>query len=91
MNELASFFADSAVTWRAWQWAHNLIFGLLLSLFLFLLCPRMASVSQFTAEQAMVLLDFGSKMDMTLLDSVVSCFYNTVGPQVRQRVYITSS
>lgn len=55
----------------------------LFSLFLFLLCPRMASVSQFTAEQAMCLLDFGSKMDMTLLDSVVSCFYNTVGPQVR--------
>jgi hypothetical protein len=46
---------------------------------------RMASVSPFTPEQAMRLLDFGNKMDMSLLDSVVSCFYNTVGPQVRQR------
>ena len=45
----------------------------------------MASVSQFSAEQAMCLLDFSNKMDMTLLDSVVNCFYNTVGPQVRER------
>ena len=44
----------------------------------------MASVSQFSAEQAMCLLDFSNKMDMTLLDSVVNCFYNTVGPQVRE-------
>ncbi|CAI8039372.1 Exportin-1 [Geodia barretti] len=41
----------------------------------------MASVSPFSAEQAMRLLDFGNKMDMSLLDSVVSCFYNTMGPQ----------
>jgi hypothetical protein len=41
----------------------------------------MASVTQFTAEQAMRLLDFSGKVDMTLLDAVVNCFYNTVGPQ----------
>ena len=44
----------------------------------------MASVTQFTAEQAMRLLDFSGKVDMTLLDAVVNCFYNTVGPQVSQ-------
>ena len=40
-------------------------------------------MAQFTAEQAMSLLDFTSKVDMTLLDAVVNCFYNTMGPQVR--------
>ena len=44
----------------------------------------MASVAGFTAEQAMSLLDFTGKVDMTLLDSVVNCFYNTVGPQVSE-------
>ena len=50
------------------------------------LVHRMASVTQFTAEQAMRLLDFSGKVDMTLLDAVVNCFYNTVGPQVSQAV-----
>lgn len=50
--------------------------------FSILLVHRMATVGQFTAEQAMRLLDFSGKIDMTLLDTVVNCFYNTVGPEV---------
>ena len=34
------------------------------------------------ADQALQLLDFSNKLDITLLDSVVSCFYGTVGPEV---------
>ncbi len=40
----------------------------------------------FTGEQAALLLDFSRKLDITLLDSVVGCFYGSVGPQVS---YIT--
>ena len=35
-----------------------------------------------TIEQATQLLDFSQKLDITLLDSVVSCFYMAHGPQV---------
>ena len=42
----------------------------------------MATTAQFTAEQALQLLDFSGKMDIALLDAVVNCFYSTVGPQV---------
>lgn len=48
------------------------------------LCAVMASVAQFTADQAMQLLDFSHKLDMPLLDAVVTCFYSTMGPQVSQ-------
>ena len=47
---------------------------------------RMATVAQFTTEQAMRLLDFSSKVDMPLLDAVVNCFYSTVGPEVSLQV-----
>ena len=33
-------------------------------------------------EQAMQLLNFTDKLDITLLDSVVHCFYYTMGPEV---------
>ena len=39
----------------------------------------------FTAEQAGQLLDFSQKLDISLLDAVVNCFYSNVGPQVRVR------
>lgn len=35
-----------------------------------------------TIEHATQLLDFSQKLDITLLDSVVSCFYMAQGPQV---------
>ena len=35
-----------------------------------------------TIEHATQLLDFTQKLDITLLDSVVSCFYMAQGPQV---------
>ena len=35
-----------------------------------------------TIEHATQLLDFSQKLDITLLDSVVSCFYMAHGPQV---------
>lgn len=35
-----------------------------------------------TIEQASQLLDFSQKLDINLLDSVVSWFYCSVGPQV---------
>lgn len=35
-----------------------------------------------TIEHATQLLDFSEKLDITLLDSVVSCFYMAQGPQV---------
>ena len=34
------------------------------------------------SDQAMQLLDFSSKLDIALLDSVVTCLYGTVGPEV---------
>ena len=34
------------------------------------------------ADQAMQLLDFNNKLDIQLLDSVVNCFYGSVGPEV---------
>ena len=34
------------------------------------------------ADQAMQLLDFSNKLDIQLLDSVVNCFYGSVGPEV---------
>ena len=34
------------------------------------------------ANQALRLLDFSNKLDITLLDSVVTCFYGTVGQEV---------
>lgn len=37
--------------------------------------------SAFT-EQAMQLLNFTGKLDITLLDSIVHCFYFTMGPEV---------
>ena len=35
-----------------------------------------------TIDHATQLLDFTQKLDITLLDSVVSCFYMAQGPQV---------
>ena len=34
------------------------------------------------AEQAVQLLNFEQKLDINLLDSVVECFFGTVGPEV---------
>lgn len=38
------------------------------------------------AEQAAKLLDFGQKLDIQLLDSVVACMYAAEGEQVGVRV-----
>jgi len=43
----------------------------------------MASMAHFSAEQALQLLDFSHKMDVPLLDAVVTSFYSTVGSEVR--------
>ena len=43
----------------------------------------MASIAHFSAEQALQLLDFSHKMDVPLLDAVVTSFYSTVGSEVR--------
>ena len=43
----------------------------------------MASIVHFTAEQALQLLDFSRKIDVPLLDAVVTSFYSTVGSEVR--------
>jgi exportin-1 len=45
----------------------------------------MASIS----EQAMKLLDFNQKLDITLLDSIVGCMYSGIGEQVRVDKAIT--
>ena len=34
------------------------------------------------ADQAVQLLNFEQKLDINLLDSVVECFFGTVGPEV---------
>jgi hypothetical protein len=39
----------------------------------------MATIS----EQAMKLLDFNQKLDISLLDSIVGCMYSGIGEQVR--------
>lgn len=36
----------------------------------------------FTADRAMQLLDFSKKLDVSLLDGVVDCFYNGTGNDV---------
>lgn len=36
----------------------------------------------FIADRAMQLLDFSKKLDVTLLDGVVDCFYNGAGDNV---------
>lgn len=44
-------------------------------------------VAMTTVEQASTLLDFNQKLDINLLDSVVSCFYSSDGPEVGVRSY----
>ena len=44
-----------------------------------------------TIEHATQLLDFSQKLDITLLDSVVSCFYMAHGPQVDKFFRLFSS
>ena len=41
------------------------------------------STSGIFSNQAMQLLDFSQKLDISLLDSVVNCFYGSVGEEVR--------
>lgn len=36
----------------------------------------------FTADHAMMLLDFSQKLDISLLETVINAFYNSVGPEV---------
>ena len=36
----------------------------------------------FTADHAMMLLDFSQKLDIALLETVINAFYNSVGPEV---------
>ena len=53
--------------------------------------PVPATVGQqFTAEQATQLLDFSQKMDIAMLDAVVTCFYNSVGSQVHIVLFFAS-
>lgn len=38
----------------------------------------------FTADHAMMLLDFSQKLDIALLETVINAFYNSVGPEVTE-------
>lgn len=40
----------------------------------------------FTADHAMMLLDFSQKLDISLLETVINAFYNSVGPEVTERM-----
>ena len=44
-------------------------------------------VAMTTVEQAAVLLDFNQKLDINLLDNVVTCFYSSEGPEVFHCVF----
>lgn len=40
----------------------------------------------FTADHAMMLLDFSQKLDIALLETVINAFYNSVGPEVSEHM-----
>lgn len=45
--------------------------------------PPLLTATPGFADQAMTLLDFSLKLDISLLDSVVNCFYSSTGEEVR--------